>query len=152
MRTDLESEKQSGSHREHAPRIVVVDDEAVILEVMEIVIRSWFKNVTLLKFQEGTSALGEILRTEPDLLVTDMCRHGMDGWTMLPLLAEKNVKYPILVQSGFATEKHVRECAGPNLNVTFLQKPWAAKEFCQELLALVGPSDNPERKVLKEEF
>jgi CheY-like chemotaxis protein len=124
-----------------SPRIVLVEDENWVLEMLEILIRDWFKNPTLLSFQDGETAWQELLRTDPDLLITDMNRNGMTGWEMLPLLAQRKVKYPILVQSGQATEMQVLQCAGPDLNVTFLQKPWTAAEFRRQLLIHLGLRD-----------
>ncbi|MEI2722731.1 MAG: response regulator [Verrucomicrobiota bacterium] len=57
--------------RQIRPRIVVVDDEPVILEIIENLIRSWFEDAAVLLFQDGQAAWGELLRTDPDLLITD---------------------------------------------------------------------------------
>ena len=59
----------------------------------------------------------------PDLLITDMARGGLNGWKMLPLLARRKVEFPILVVSGTASEEGVREFAGPELNISFMNLP-----------------------------
>jgi DNA-binding NtrC family response regulator len=126
-----------------SPRIVVVDDEDCLLEMVGVLIRDWRKDITLLAFRDGATAWQELVRADPDLLITDMVRPGMAGRDMLPLLAKKKVKYPILVHSGYVTETEVRQWAGPDLKVTFLKKPWRAEEFRRQLLNHLGPSDNP---------
>src|SRR5437868_2547471 len=60
-------------------RIVIVDDMEGPLRSTEMVIRSWFKNVTVLKSQNGDEALQELAREAPDLLVTDVCHPGLSG-------------------------------------------------------------------------
>ena len=40
------------------------------------------------------------------------------------VLAERQARFPVIVISGWALEEEVRGCAGPNLNVTLLRKPF----------------------------
>lgn len=120
-------------------RIVVVDDEPMILELVETLALANFRNVTVQAFQDGEQAWQELLRADPDLLITDMCRPpGMSGWEMLPLLAQRKVKYPVLVMSGIAKEKDVRQCTGPNLDVTFWTKPFPLERLTQYLFDRLG--------------
>jgi CheY-like chemotaxis protein len=55
-------------------------------------ILSKFKHAALQTFQDGRTAWEELSRADPDLLITDMIRGGMNGWEMLPLLARRKVK------------------------------------------------------------
>ena len=83
------------------PRIVLVNDSPDTVHLMEALICDWFKEATLLIFQSGAQAWQELQREDPDLLITDMMRpdDAMDGWAMIPLLAEKRVKYPVVIVS-----------------------------------------------------
>jgi CheY-like chemotaxis protein len=128
-------------------RVVVVDDEPEILGIMEDVIPGWFKKATVLTFRSGDKAWEELQREDPDILITDILRPDdvMNGWVMIPLLAEKKVKYPIVVISGF-TEFPVEnadettkaasvafhnflEDARQTLNITTLTKPFDFEEL-----------------------
>ncbi len=129
------------------PRIVVVDDESFCLGMFSLLIRGWFKDVTLLEFSNSSDAWQELSRTDPDLLILDMPLTGLE---MLPLLSERKVKYPILATSGLYQESDVRQQADPKLNVSFLMKPFSAEQFYRCLLTHLGPSDNPERKIEKQ--
>lgn len=110
-------------------RIIILDDEPMLLELYELMIRGFCKEVTLLKFRDPTPALRELLREEPDLFITDMNHGGLEGREMLPLLARKKVRFPILVTSGTTDEETVKQCAGPELNVFYMWKPVQFKEF-----------------------
>ena len=157
----LESErtaarKQSSSNMEEVadltlqtrpPRIVVVDNEDLCLEVFKPLIREWFKDVTLLLFSNSDEAWQDLEREDPDLLILDMVLSGPE---MLPLLAEHKVKYPILLTSGSYTEERMRQHADPNLSISVLSKPFSAEQVWRELLIHVGPSDNPERQIWKD--
>jgi DNA-binding NtrC family response regulator len=117
------------------PRIIAVDDEKdwLLDTFIEPLIRKWFKEVTFLSFSEGEKAWQELLCEDPDFLITDMVRRGMSGYEMLPLLAERKVKYPILVMSGYVEEKLVRHHAGQDLNILFLKKPFTSEQLHSEL-------------------
>jgi len=70
----------------------MVDDERNCSGLLEARIRNWIKDVKLLIFADGEEAWQELLRTDPDLLITDMERSTtMDGWQMLQLLADRKV-------------------------------------------------------------
>jgi CheY-like chemotaxis protein len=130
------------SRRTRPPRIVVVDDEPIMLDMVELQIRDWFKEATVLKFQEGNAAWQELLQIEPDLLITDWVHPGLTGADMFSRLAEKKARYPILVTSGFAKENHLRDYVSRSLNVTLLSKPYTKEQFNRELLVHVGAKTN----------
>jgi CheY-like chemotaxis protein len=156
--------KKEPSRNSRPLRIVLVDDEDWFTGMVERAIHHSFKNVIVHTFHNRDEAWQELLRADPDLVITDMNNDnlpflhrpylGMSGWEMLPLLAERKVKYPILVVSGSflmeGVESKARECAGPDLNVSFLTKPFTLKQFNLELLKHLGPGDNPQRQILNE--
>jgi DNA-binding NtrC family response regulator len=133
-------------------RIVMIEDEPEVGKILEQMIQMEFRTVTLLRFQNRDTAWQELRRADPDLLITDMNndnipgRHeylGMCGWILLPLLAKREVHYPILVVSGCfsipGAESRARRCAGPRLNVTFLTKPFTADLFNKHVVQLLRP-------------
>jgi CheY-like chemotaxis protein len=120
------------------PRIVLVDDVDGALKLLETLIRMYFKDATVQSFCDGDQALQELLRADPDLLITDMNRGGLNGWKMLPLLAAKKVNFPILIVSGNATEEKIRQFAGSELNFSFLPKPFELAAFHREILTHLG--------------
>jgi len=140
------------------PTVIVVDDEDWFLGMVERLIQNWFGEVTVLTFQNRDEAWQELSRADPDLLVTDMnndntpqylnfgMRFGMSGWKMLPLLAERRAKFPILVVSGSflmeGVEDRARQCAGPDLNISFLAKPFTTEQFNSEMFKHFGPREN----------
>ncbi len=123
-------------------RIVIVDDEPMMLVLLETYIRvwlegrGWLEDTVVLPFQNGQAAWQELSQTDPDVLITDMQRFGMSGWEMIPLLAERNVKYPVLLVTGYGEENDPTDgktlqdvhdllrgtCS--NLDVTILPKPF----------------------------
>ena len=136
-------------------RIVIVDDEEIILDLMETFVRDWSKEATILRYQNRDEAWRGILRRDPDLLITDMRNgnvpgrsgaYGMSGFELLKLLADRLVKYPVLAASGSfeksECEALAKQCAGPHLNVSYLTKPFTKELFLQTLRKCLGPGDN----------
>ncbi len=112
-------------HRTHPPRIVVLDDEEGPRRWHLAVLKGMYEGQTILDFEDSDAAWQELLRTDPDLFITDIRHVGISGIEMLKRLAERKVKYPIMVVSvalGFY-EEDVRHGWGPGLNVSFLEKP-----------------------------
>lgn len=127
-------------------RIVVVDDDEELCGMIECLIRSWLKGVTVLSIHDGMEAWQELVREDPAFLMMDINRPGLDGITTLRRLAERKAKYPILVASGNLSAKRegqARECAGPNLNVTYMSKPWSFQQLRAELSKHFDPLENP---------
>jgi DNA-binding response OmpR family regulator len=125
------------------PRIVLLEDECWLREMLELAIRQCFKDANVLSFDDGDKAWQELLRKEPDLFITDINHPGkLYAGEMLQLLAAKKVKFPILVHSGVATEEEVRQCAGFDLTLSFLKKPYTAEQFYAELSRHLGHGNN----------
>jgi CheY-like chemotaxis protein len=149
----MNEDRQAKTKRPTKPRIIIMDDEDVMLDMMETFVRDWCHEVTVLRFQNRDEASQELLRCVPDLLITDMRsdnvpgrsgEYGMSGFELLKLLAERLVKHPILVASGSFSmngcEGLARQCAGPHLNVLFLTKPFTRELFLRALRQCLGPS------------
>jgi CheY-like chemotaxis protein len=119
-----------------SPRIIVVDDSVDVLDLIEHLLLQHFGKVRVLKFLDGEQAWQEVVREEPDLLISDLMRPGVDGRELLRRLAQRRVKFPVLIVSGALSgrEPEVRQCAGPDLRVSCLSKAFDPKEF----LAIVG--------------
>jgi DNA-binding response OmpR family regulator len=125
-------------------RIVLVDDEWHMLQLLNLYITEWFEAAELLQFQNGTRAWEELSLREPDLLITDWRHPGLDGGELVRKLAEKKSKVPVLMISASDTDC-IRELDGLGVKVVYLQKPFGVRQFWQVLNELVGPCDKPPR-------
>lgn len=126
------------------PRIILLDDEKHMLQLFDLYLREWFKEVDLVPFQNGDAAWEEISRQEPDLLITDWYHPGLDGGELVRKLAQIPAKFPVLMISA-CDHDVVREFADSGIKVVFLQKPFGAGHLWQTLNGLVGPCDFPVR-------
>src|SRR5215207_7653084 len=87
----------------HALRVLVVDDESSIREMLS-------KTLALAEYQVETapdaSAALEMLRTSPipyDLLIADLKMPGMDGISLIRQVKQLRSALPIIIITGFST-------------------------------------------------
>jgi DNA-binding response OmpR family regulator len=125
-------------------RIVLVDDEWHMLQLLEIYLTEWFDEVELLRFQNGDRAWEELARVEADLLITDWRHPGLDGGELVRKLAGKKSNTPVLMVSASDTDC-IQEIARLGVKITFLQKPFGVRDFWKVVNELVGPCDHPPR-------
>jgi DNA-binding response OmpR family regulator len=112
-------------------RIVVVYSEVGPFKCLEVCLGNWFKNVTLMPFENcGEDAWQELLLSDPDLLITGSAMDGLRGEEIARRLVERKATYPIVVMSAFPelTEKLLRECTCNAPNVSVLPMPWSMDE------------------------
>jgi hypothetical protein len=115
-------------------RIVHVDEEIEFSALVSSEIDRQFKNVIVVGFRNFDEAWEELQQADPDLLILDK-----NGYELLRLLAQRKVKYPILVLSSSLTNEVF------DLSVSFLKKPfgfgewghdvnkWTKEQLCAEL-------------------
>jgi excisionase family DNA binding protein len=109
---------QAGSSR---PRILVVDDEASIRDMLS-------KTLSLAEYEvevaaDGRAALERLKLMPYDLLITDLKMPGVDGLTVIREARRYRPELPVIIITGFSTEASAIEAI--NLGVSgYLTKPF----------------------------
>ena len=130
--------------RQKTLRIVLVDDEKYMLQLLETYLREWFDDLDLRQFQNGDAAWRELAQAAPDLLITDWQHPGLDGGELLRKLAEQRAQIPVLMITAYDIDC-LQEFAKSGMKIVFLQKPFGVAQFWKTLDGLVGPCDHPPR-------
>jgi CheY-like chemotaxis protein len=129
-------EKVSGVVSEGTGTILLVDDEEMILEVGELMLRQLgFEVLTAKGGREAIEIYRKNVRTI-DLVVLDMVMPEMGGGQTYDLLKEINPDVVVLLSSGYsmngqATEIMERGCRG------FIQKPFNLVELSNRLMEVL---------------
>ena len=103
------------------PRILVVDDEASIRDLLS-------KALALADYDvdtapDGQTALGRLRSGRYDLLITDLKMPGMDGLTLIREARQLTPTLPVVIITAYSTEASAIEAI--NLGVTgYLTKPF----------------------------
>jgi DNA-binding response OmpR family regulator len=119
-----------------APRIVVVDDdEGVGTAIRDVLAEEDFRVEAL---ADGTTALAELLRAAPDLVILDVNMPGMSGWELCSILRRQSAteSVPILFLTGRQEVKD-RITAMQLGGSDYLSKPFDAQELRRKVRALL---------------
>jgi excisionase family DNA binding protein len=103
------------------PRILVVDDEAVIRDLLSKTLALAEYDVDLAP--DGRAALERLRMIPYDLLITDLKMPGVDGLTVVREARRLKADLPVIIITGFSTEASAIEAV--NLGVSgYLTKPF----------------------------
>jgi excisionase family DNA binding protein len=124
-RADLDSwlaaRAATGRDPLHRPRILVVDDDPAVLDLLGKSLSVSDYEVALV--DDGPTALTRLAEVDYDLLIIDLKMPGMDGLSVIREARRRNLDLPVIVVTGFSTEANAIEAI--NLGVTgYLTKPF----------------------------
>lgn len=73
-------------------KILVVEDDNVLLKLYKTVITSWNLPIDLITAGNGVEGLIRVGRDTPDLMITDLSMPGMDGFELIRSLATSSFR------------------------------------------------------------
>jgi DNA-binding response OmpR family regulator len=123
-----------------APRILIVDDDPDMVELLRLVLTEASFSVSTAT--TGKEALRKVQRSPPDLMVLDLLLPGMNGFSVCEQLRRNpaTASVPILMITVLPGEfpRLVGVEAGAN---AYLNKPFRMEEFLSCVSDLVGRPD-----------
>ncbi len=121
--------------RNEHPRVLVVDDEASIRDLLA-------KTLALADYEvdtapDASAALTCVRATEYDLLIADLRMPGMDGLTLIRQVKKIRADLPVIIITGFSSEASAIEAV--NLGVAgYLRKPSRVPEVLAAAAKALG--------------
>jgi excisionase family DNA binding protein len=73
-------------------KVLVVEDDSVLLKLYKTVIASWNLPIDLITAGNGVEGLIRVGRDTPDLMITDLSMPGMDGFELIRSLATSSFR------------------------------------------------------------
>ena len=125
---------QAPLRHEH-PRVLVVDDEASIRDLLA-------KTLALAEYEvdtasDASTALNRLRAAEYDLLIADLRMPGMDGLTLIRQVKKIRAELPVIIITGFSSETSAIEAV--NLGVAgYLRKPFRVPEVLAAAAKALG--------------
>lgn len=111
-------------------KILVVDDENIVLESCRLVLETEGYEVILVSSSEA--ALESIGRINPSLLLMDVKMPGRDGIYLMGEVKRRWPKIPMIVMSGYATRETIEEVSSQGA-AKFIPKPFTPDELLQAI-------------------
>ena len=129
------------------PRVLVVDDDAALAEMLTIVLRG--EGFEPFHVADGTQALTAVREVRPDLVLLDLMLPGMNGIDVCRVLRQDSgVPIVMLTAKGEEVDRIVGLEMGAD---DYLPKPFALEELLARLRALLrrtGPEDSAESAMM----
>ena len=82
----------------HTKRVLVVDDNEVILDILEQFLG---RGYTVEVVGNASLALASVVQKTPDVILMDVRMPGVDGLSLLKSLRDMGVQTPIFVMTGY---------------------------------------------------
>ncbi|WP_420112843.1 MtrAB system response regulator MtrA [Pseudactinotalea sp.] len=127
-----------------SPRVLVVDDDAALSEMIGIVLQS--ENLEPVFCYEGTTALEAFRSSQPDLVLLDLMLPGIDGIEVCgQIRAESGVPIIMLTAKSDTTDVVQGLEAGAD---DYIAKPFKPKELVARIRARLRRHDDPDTERL----
>jgi len=124
-------------------KILVVDDECIVLESCRLVLQTEGYEVVLVSSSDA--ALGIIEEINPALLLIDLKMPGHDGMYLMGEVKENWPEIPILVMSGYATKETIDEVSMRGA-AGFIPKPFTPDELLETIRLVSDKEKNNGKK------
>jgi PAS domain S-box-containing protein len=120
-------------------KILLVDDEQMILDVGRSMIEKLGYQVTISKGGEKTLEWIKNMGNEFDLVILDMIMPGIDGEEVFDYIHAKWPDLPVLLSSGYTIEGKAESILNKGCN-GFIQKPFTLTELSKQIHKVIAGS------------
>lgn len=129
-------------NNEKKPKVLVVDDDTLMREVLKAILRSEGFEVQG-EATDGQSALTQVGKLSPDVVCLDVNMPGMSGIEVLKSIQSAAPGTKVVMITGDSSMATVREAVGSGAS-GYIIKPFNAARVGDTLrAALKGPGDSP---------
>ena len=124
------------------PRILVVDDEPLIVKLLAKHLEE--DGFTVLTAMDGYEALTKARAESPDLILLDIILPKLNGYEVCTMLKQdtRHQKTPIVMLTAKAQEKDERLGKDCGADV-YLRKPLRIQPLLEQIRTLLGATPNP---------
>lgn len=127
-------------------RILVVDDDSAILELLRILLES--EGYQVQTFDSGPAALRNALNHPPDAAIIDLMMPGMNGLDLIQALRydPRTHQLPVLICSAYYGDLRHVTAELRQRNTSCLRKPFQIQELLDRLANMVATRKRGRRK------
>ena len=124
------------------PNVVFIDDSATMREVIKIAFRR--DNIEVSAFSDANSALTEIEKEPPDVIITDVIMPDHDGYEVCQRVKQNPglAGIPVILMSG-VVNKSVADKAFAVKAAELIRKPFQPQDLISRVKRLLQPKDAP---------
>ena len=128
----IEEARPTGDILEGSETILFVDDEEMIIEVAEEMIKRLGYKALVAQSGKMAIEMYEAHKERIDMVILDMIMPDMNGGEVYDRIKEKNPEVKVLLSSGYSIDGAASEIMNRGCN-GFIQKPFKMKKLSQKL-------------------
>ncbi|MFP4480516.1 MAG: HDOD domain-containing protein [Desulfohalobiaceae bacterium] len=129
------SKEQVQENSLNKPRILIVDDEEHIRDILKEALQS--ENMEPVCASQGEEALRLLQEESFELLLLDMRMPVLDGLSLIKSVREKGLDLPILVITGLASSEEIQEALGNGISKC-IKKPFHIKSLLKDIYDILS--------------
>jgi two-component system C4-dicarboxylate transport response regulator DctD len=121
-------------------RLLIVDDEPVVLELLSIMVSRELPEVVVDTVGSPEAALGQLARTRYDAIVTDIVLSHASGLELMDRMLALSPGTPVILMTGLPaliTPEYMRRASG------VLTKPFLPSEFRETVRQALQQANEP---------
>lgn len=128
-----------GVNVERRPRILITDDDPVIIELLQVNLE--FEGYDVLTAADGQEAVERAVQEQPDLVILDIMMPRMDGWTAREALMgdPRTARIPVIFLSARAQQADLRKGYESGV-AAYVTKPFEPVELLDLIAQILGGS------------
>ena len=134
-----------GQLRKGSETILLVDDEDMILNVGQAILKKLGYHVVAAKGGEQAVAVARNMTDDIDLVILDLIMPGMDGGKTFDHLRDLRKDLPVLLSSGYAIDGQANDIIQRGCN-GFIQKPFNITELSIQVRKILDAKADVEEK------
>ena len=116
-------------------RVLIVDDDIDILDVLKVVLK--FHGFEVITTQSGNNVISESISFSPDLILLDVFLSGIDGRDICNTLKEnpETKKIPVIMFSAHSNKNEILQYCNAD---DFIAKPFDINDLVGKINGLIG--------------
>lgn len=140
---DLENEQFDPSEAVSSCKVMVIEDDSMLLNLYNINITSWGLPINLELCQDGYDGLIKIGSFKPDVLILDLSLPSVDGFQIIATLLKNKLlsKMKVIVVSGLS-ENEITENIHHINHICVLRKPIDFKRIRTEIETQIAANNS----------
>jgi DNA-binding response OmpR family regulator len=119
----------------HHPRVLIVDDDDELAEVLRQALGE--SGYAVAAVRHGAAALELIGQMRPELILLDLSMPFMDGWSFVDQYRRQNDGGRIVLLTGHPNVRDISESLGAD---AYLEKPFELAQLIMTIEEQLGPS------------
>ena len=124
------------STEKKAKRVLVVDDETTIVQVLERILTA--NGYEALSATHWTDAMDRLEHDQPDLVLLDLAMPHVDGCSLFEFIRDQGYDIPVIVVSAHITDEVAKGLRALGVSA-IVWKPFGVSEILAEVERAIGP-------------